>query len=77
MHAANLSTSLMLQEIHSVLLDYQPHSTKEIADKTGCECVGTRIQELKHPKNGLRISCVYKGMTEKRNKVFEYQLLPF
>ena len=77
MHAANLATSKMLQLIHSILLDYQPHTTKEIADKTGCECVGTRIQELKHPMNGLRIECNYKGMTEKRNKIYEYQLLSF
>lgn len=75
MHAGNLETSKMLQAIHGVLLDYQPHSTKEIADKTGCVSVGTRISELR--VNNLNIKCAYKGKTENGNKVFQYQLLPF
>ena len=75
MHAGNLKSSRMLQAIHEVLLDYQPHSTKEIADKTGCLAVGTRISELRH--GGLRVGCVYKRKTENGNKIYEYQLLPF
>lgn len=75
MHAAQLNNSKMLQSIYSLLSDNQPHSTREIADKTGCVSVGTRISELRH--GGLRIGCVYKGKTGSGNKVFEYLLLPF
>ena len=77
MHAGNLESSIMLQRIHGILLDHQPHSTKEIADRTGCVAVGTRISELRNGLQRKRILCSYKGRTDTGNRIYEYQLLPF
>ena len=77
MHAGNLESSKMLQSIYEVLLDCQPHSTREIADKTGCVAVGTRISELRNGLQRKRILCSYKGRTDTGNRIYEYQLLPF
>ncbi len=71
-HAADLKTSNRLKEIYNILLDYQWHTTKEIGDKTGCECVSTTISEIR--KNDIKIACEYVGRTEKGNKIYQYKI---
>lgn len=71
-HAANLDKSKMLQAILIVLVDCQWHSTKEIADKTGCVVVSTRISELR--RNDIKIDCKYVGKTDKGNKIYQYRI---
>lgn len=83
-HAAKLNNSPMLQSICKILSDWQWHTTKEIADKTGCVCVSTRISELKRNivhsifVNDVmvkQIKCRYVGKTNKGNKIYQYRML--
>ena len=74
-HAANLKTSTLLQGIYDVLTDYQWHTTKEIADRTGCEVTSTRISEIR--RNNIKIDCEYVGQTDKGNKIYRYRMLIF
>jgi len=73
-HAADINKSVMLRRILEGMADGLFHSTREIANATGCCCVSSRIQELK--ANGYNVECAYSHTTEDRNRVYKYRLLP-
>lgn len=72
MHAAQLATSPRLQSVHSLLLDGQEHSTRDIIRRTGACAINSVISELR--ENGIRIDCRYVGETEQGNSEYGYKL---
>ena len=74
-HAADLDKSNMLKAIYNVLSDYDWHTTREIAERTGCVVVSTRISEIR--RNDIKIDCRYVGRSSKGNKIYQYRMLAF
>lgn len=72
-HAADLNKSPMLKSIYNILSDLQWHTTKDLADKTGCVVVSTRISELR--RNYVNIACQYVGKTDRGNKIYQYKMI--
>ena len=73
-HHANLKNSERLQSTLSVLADHRWHTSEEIYHRTQSMAVHSDIHELR--KNGLIIDQRYrKGLTSKRRRISEYQLL--
>jgi hypothetical protein len=72
MHAATLKNSSRLQAVHSLLLDGQEHSTRDIIKRTGMCAINSIISELR--ENKIRIDCRYVGETENGNSEYAYKL---
>ena len=59
MHAAKLDSSARLQRVLDVLLDHQPHTTRDIIRDAYCCAVNSCISELR--ANGYDIACKQVG----------------
>lgn len=72
MNAANLDSSERLDKMHSALwMHPDGATTAQLARMTRSCSVATDISELR--KNGLKITCTYVGMRNRR-KVYRYKL---
>ena len=67
MHAAKVDSSARLQRVLDVLLDYQPHTTRDIIRRAFCCAVNSCISELR--ANGYDIACKQIGRGR-----YEYRL---
>jgi len=59
MHAAKVDSSARLQRVLEVLLDYKPHTTRDIIREAFCCAVNSCIAELR--ANGYDIACKQVG----------------
>ena len=68
MHAAKLDNSARLQRVLSLLLDLEPHTTRDIMRRAYCCAVNSCISELR--ANGYDIACKQVGRGR-----YEYRLV--
>ena len=67
-HAAKVDNSPRLQRVLEVLLDYKPHTTRDIIRRAFCCAVNSCISELR--ENGYEITCNRIGRSR-----YEYVLV--
>lgn len=72
-HAANITSSIRLQETLAILLDGNWHDGAEITGKTESQALHTDIHELR--ENGYGIEQRYNGRTEKKRRISQYRLV--
>jgi len=73
-HAAKYENSARLQAVIEILKDGKEHTSRELATATGSVAIAQDINELRHPLNGFKIDCEFRGKTPAGRNIFSYKL---